>query len=63
MQAWVASDQGQAMAVTRGVLPIVNIRQALLSALEAHDVVVVSGATGCGKTTQVRKGAGNGGYV
>ena len=34
-------------------LPVWGIREALLQALAVHDVAVVSGDTGCGKTTQV----------
>ena len=34
-------------------LPILAIRQQLVEALQRQDVVVVSGDTGCGKTTQV----------
>ncbi|KAK9819858.1 hypothetical protein WJX72_003380 [[Myrmecia] bisecta] len=35
------------------VLPVLEIKAALLAALDQHDVAVVSGDTGCGKTTQV----------
>ena len=38
-------------------LPVVAIREGLLAALAQHDVVVVSGETGSGKTTQVRSHA------
>ena len=34
-------------------LPVQAIRDALLQALRTHNVAVVSGDTGCGKTTQV----------
>ena len=45
--------QGKAWLKQRAALPIHTIRAALLSALQQHDVVVVMGDTGCGKTTQV----------
>lgn len=34
---------------------MVEIREQLVAALQAHDVCVVSGETGSGKTTQVRR--------
>lgn len=34
-------------------LPIARVRDEILGALRQHDVVVVSGETGSGKTTQV----------
>ena len=37
----------------RNALPISQFKQELLSATEQHQVVLVAGATGCGKTTQV----------
>lgn len=37
-------------------LPIVEVRDGLLQALRRHDVVVVTGDTGSGKTTQVGGG-------
>ena len=39
-------------------LPICAVREDLLSALAVSDVAVVSGDTGCGKTTQVGPGGG-----
>lgn len=33
-------------------LPVTEIREALVAALQQHDVAVVSGETGSGKTTQ-----------
>ena len=41
------------MQVARDKLPAAAKRRAVLSALEGHSVLVVSGETGCGKTTQV----------
>ncbi|KAL8160936.1 hypothetical protein V2J09_012425 [Rumex salicifolius] len=37
----------------RSKLPIASYRDAILSEIENHQVVLVSGETGCGKTTQV----------
>lgn len=37
----------------RDALPVRAFREALLEAAQAHQVVLVAGATGCGKTTQV----------
>ncbi len=36
-------------------LPILSRKEALVRAIEHHQVVVVSGETGCGKTTQIPK--------
>jgi hypothetical protein len=41
------------MRRVRGALPAAGKRGELLAALAAHAVVVISGATGCGKSTQV----------
>ena len=38
----------------RAALPVAAIRAPLLEALQQADVAVVSGNTGCGKTTQAR---------
>ena len=37
----------------RSQLPIVGMEQEIVEAVLEHDVVVLSGETGCGKTTQV----------
>lgn len=34
-------------------LPAAAVRQQVLSLLEQHQVILISGETGCGKTTQV----------
>ncbi|PRW58696.1 helicase domain-containing [Chlorella sorokiniana] len=52
-QAWRASEEGQRWVAERAKLPVVEIREQLVAALQAHDVCVVSGETGSGKTTQV----------
>ncbi|XP_058107059.1 DExH-box ATP-dependent RNA helicase DExH6 isoform X2 [Magnolia sinica] len=38
----------------RSKLPIVSFKDVITSTLESHQVVLVSGETGCGKTTQIR---------
>ena len=50
---WRSSREGSQWQQDRGRLPVLTIRQDLLAQLAEHDVVVVSGDTGCGKTTQV----------
>ena len=52
LEAWRASPEGAAWMAKRGGLPVVQIRDSLLAALETADVAVVGGDTGCGKTTQ-----------
>ena len=37
----------------RSALPIAGMEQEVMEAVANHDVVVLAGATGCGKTTQV----------
>ena len=53
LQAWRGSAEGAQWRSRREQLPVGQIRQALLEALTQHDVAVVGGDTGCGKTTQV----------
>ncbi|KAL9127221.1 MAG: hypothetical protein Q9217_003859 [Psora testacea] len=43
----------QAMLSARRTLPIWQYRRQILDAIENHQVVIVSGQTGCGKSTQV----------
>ena len=43
----------QAMLKPRQTLPIWTYRDDILGAIEKHQVVIVCGATGCGKSTQV----------
>ena len=52
-KAWRDSAEGRQWQAKREQLPVVQIRQGLLEALSQHDVAVVGGDTGCGKTTQV----------
>ena len=50
---WKVSDDGLYWMEKRSALPVSQIQGSLLKALEVHDVVLVSGETGSGKTTQV----------
>ncbi|KAK9846310.1 hypothetical protein WJX81_001334 [Elliptochloris bilobata] len=50
---WQASPRTAAMRAARGRLPAAAHAHAVEAALAAHRVLVVSGATGCGKSTQV----------
>ncbi|ESR64932.1 hypothetical protein CICLE_v10007274mg [Citrus x clementina] len=52
-QAWQESPEGQKMLEFRRSLPSYKERDALLKAISENQVVVVSGETGCGKTTQL----------
>ena len=53
LEQWRSSSEGAKWQQDRARLPVLTIRQDLLKQLADHDVVVVSGDTGCGKTTQV----------
>ena len=50
----------QQMLQQRSQLPVAGYRDALLQAIRDNQVVIVRGATGCGKTTQVHEGWGGG---
>nr|CAD1838386.1 unnamed protein product [Ananas comosus var. bracteatus] len=52
-QAWQESSEGQKMLEFRRSLPAFKEREALLEAVSQNQVIVVSGETGCGKTTQL----------
>ncbi|XP_010926080.1 DExH-box ATP-dependent RNA helicase DExH3 [Elaeis guineensis] len=52
-QAWQESPEGQKMLEFRRSLPAYKEREALLAAISQNQVVVISGETGCGKTTQL----------
>ncbi|KAG8388002.1 hypothetical protein BUALT_Bualt02G0079800 [Buddleja alternifolia] len=52
-QAWQESPEGQKMEESRKSLPSYKERDSLLNAVSQNQVVVVSGETGCGKTTQL----------
>ena len=43
----------QQMLQQRTQLPVAGYKNALLQAIKENQVVIVRGATGCGKTTQV----------
>ncbi|KAH7671164.1 RNA helicase protein [Dioscorea alata] len=57
------------MMKARATLPIANLKNQILHLLKENDVIVISGETGCGKTTQVPQfilddmiGSGQGGF-
>ncbi|XP_015882948.3 DExH-box ATP-dependent RNA helicase DExH3 [Ziziphus jujuba] len=52
-QDWQDSVEGQKMLEFRRSLPAYKERGSLLKAISENQVVVVSGETGCGKTTQL----------
>ncbi|CAI5457982.1 unnamed protein product [Closterium sp. Yama58-4] len=52
-QQWQASPEGASMLTLRQSLPAWKERERLLQAVRNNQVVVVSGETGCGKTTQL----------
>lgn len=52
-QDWQESSDGQKMLEFRRSLPSHKERETLLQAISQNQVVVVSGETGCGKTTQL----------
>jgi HrpA-like RNA helicase len=51
--AFAASREGREWGGKRAQLPVIQVREKLLDALRAGDCAVLSGDTGCGKTTQV----------
>lgn len=51
--AFTKSEVGQEWARMRRNLPVYQVRQQLLESLTAGHMAVLSGDTGCGKTTQV----------
>ncbi|XP_056911803.1 ATP-dependent RNA helicase A isoform X2 [Takifugu flavidus] len=46
-------DNLQKMLVERDQLPVKQFEEVILSTINSHPVVLIRGATGCGKTTQV----------
>ncbi|KAJ8773077.1 hypothetical protein K2173_028254 [Erythroxylum novogranatense] len=52
-QEWLDSSEGQQMLEFRKSLPAFKERDMLLKTISENQVVVVSGETGCGKTTQL----------
>ena len=51
--SFAASEVGREWAAKRENLPVFQVRDQLLAALRAGHMAVLSGDTGCGKTTQV----------
>ena len=49
-------DMYKRMLEQRSQLPVFQYKSALIEAIKRNRVVVVKGATGCGKTTQVKEG-------
>ncbi|XP_015074293.1 DExH-box ATP-dependent RNA helicase DExH5, mitochondrial isoform X1 [Solanum pennellii] len=52
-QTWQESPEGRKMLEFRCSLPAYKEKDAILSAISQNQVVIVSGETGCGKTTQI----------
>ena len=52
-----AQAQVVTLAASRAALPIAQHRGPILEAIAAHQVVLIAGETGCGKTTQVQSSA------
>lgn len=48
-----ADQQMQSIQEVRRSLPVFPYRQDLLSAIEQHQVLIIEGETGSGKTTQI----------
>lgn len=52
-QAWQESPEGRKMLEFRSNLPAYKEKEAILSVISKNQVVIISGETGCGKTTQI----------
>ncbi|XP_020234511.1 DExH-box ATP-dependent RNA helicase DExH5, mitochondrial isoform X2 [Cajanus cajan] len=52
-QAWQESLEGRTMLEFRRSLPAYKKKEAILSVISRNQVVIISGETGCGKTTQI----------
>ncbi|CAK9316902.1 unnamed protein product [Citrullus colocynthis] len=52
-QAWQSSLEGREMLEFRKNLPAYKEKDALLATISQNQVIIISGETGCGKTTQV----------
>ncbi|XP_058769332.1 DExH-box ATP-dependent RNA helicase DExH5, mitochondrial isoform X2 [Vicia villosa] len=52
-QAWQGSSEGKRMLEFRRNLPAYKEKEAILSVISENQVVIISGETGCGKTTQI----------
>ncbi|XP_057423201.1 DExH-box ATP-dependent RNA helicase DExH5, mitochondrial isoform X2 [Lotus japonicus] len=51
--AWQESPEGRRILEFRSSLPAYKEKEAILSILSRNQVVIISGETGCGKTTQI----------
>ncbi|KAF2310897.1 hypothetical protein GH714_018247 [Hevea brasiliensis] len=51
--AWQDSPEGRKMLEFRKSLPAYKEKDAILTAISQNQVVIISGETGCGKTTQI----------
>ena len=49
----ITVDRPQDVNKARSLLPIIGMEQEIVESVLENDVVVLSGETGCGKTTQV----------
>ncbi|KAF5751882.1 ATP-dependent RNA helicase DHX36 isoform X1 [Tripterygium wilfordii] len=52
-QTWQESPEGRKMLEFRASLPAFKEKGAILEAISRDQVVIISGVTGCGKTTQI----------
>ncbi len=52
-EEWLHGTKSHAMRSVREKLPAHSKRQQVLDSLQLHRVVIISGATGCGKSTQL----------
>eukprot|EP00004_Rigifila_ramosa_P012695 TRINITY_DN2767_c0_g2_i6.p1 TRINITY_DN2767_c0_g2~~TRINITY_DN2767_c0_g2_i6.p1 ORF type:complete len:887 (+),score=255.67 TRINITY_DN2767_c0_g2_i6:521-3181(+) len=62
-EAKPAVTKAETMAEVRKLLPIYPYRQELLDAVEAHQVLIIVGETGSGKTTQIPQYLHEAGYT
>lgn len=58
LAAFRGSASGAQWAEKRGMLPVLQVKGQLLHALQSGHCAVLSGDTGCGKTTQARSAPG-----
>lgn len=53
LESFWSSKTGQKSQKERASLPVHSIRQELLQICQTHQLLLISGDTGCGKTTQI----------
>lgn len=53
LQTWQESPEGKKMLEFRHSLPAYKEKEAILRGISCNQVVIISGETGCGKTTQI----------